>query len=136
MTKEYTFYDYIDADGDGSNVIRSWLNSEAKAAKAYFGELIHNLEVSSPPGAANSFWKRPYAAPMKYEWDGFWEFRKKAKKIQYRLLGQMRYRDVYLVAYGTHMGKYVTDITPQTALIRVSQMIDNPIKYGRKHEHN
>lgn len=136
MIKGYTFYDYIDADGGGSNVIKSWLNSEAKDAKAYFTEIIGTLEASPPPGAENSFWKRPYAAPMKYKWDGFWELRKKAEKIQYRLLGQMRHRNVYLVACGTHKGKYETDITPQAALMRVSQMIDNPIKYRRKHEYN
>ena len=134
MGIEYTFYDYIDESGN--NVIKDWLNSEAKDAKAYFTEIINNLEASLPPGAENSFWKRPYAARMKYEWDNFWELRKKAEKIQYRLLGQMRYRDVYLVTFGFHKGKYSTDVAPETAAVRVSQMIDNPTKYRREHEYN
>jgi len=137
MGIEYTFYDYIDADGDGTNVIKSWLNGEARDAKAHFSEMIAHLKLSPPPRTQGSFWKRPYVGFMKREWDGFIELRKEAGNIQYRLLGKMLQRSVYLVACGTHMGKYYkTDVTPQTALIRVSQMIDNPTKYRRKHEYN
>ncbi|MBN1176652.1 MAG: hypothetical protein JXA51_03120 [Dehalococcoidales bacterium] len=137
MDKEYTFYDYIDADGDGSNVIKEWLNGEAKVAKAYFTQIISHLEVSSPPRTKDTLWKKPYAKYMKHEWAGFWELRKEYRNIQYRILGQMIHRNVYLVAYGIHKDQnFITDVTPQTASARVSQMKSNPTKYGRTHEYN
>ena len=130
MGTEYRFYDYIDADGDGSNVIKSWLNGEGKDAKAHFMQIMPHLESSPPP------WKTKYTKLMKDEWDGFIELRKTGK-VQYRLLAQMRSRNVYLVACGIHKGQnYTTDVTPEKASVRVSQMIDNPAKYRREHEYN
>lgn len=137
MGTEYRFYDYIDADGDGSNVIKNWLNGEAKNAKAGFTLILGNLEASPPPGAQGSFWKKPYAKFMKREWDCFWELRKEVSNVQYRLLCQMINRDVYLVAFGIHKGQnYTTTVSPQTASNRVAQMIENPTRYGREHEYN
>jgi len=133
MGTEYTFYDYIDELGN--NIIKDWLNGEARDANMYFANIIEMLESSSPPRANNSFWKRPYAARLKGNWDGFWELRKKAERIQYRLLGQMQHRNVYLVTFGTHMGKYETEVQPQTAKMRVLQMINSPARYRREHEH-
>ena len=135
MGSEYTFYDYVDADGDGSNVIKSWLNGDGKDAKAYFTMIIGNLGASPLSGVTDSVWKDPYTKTMKGEWDGFIELRKTGS-VQYRILAQMRGRSIYLVACGSHKGHYKTDVSPQTASRRVAQMIDNPTRYRREHEHN
>jgi hypothetical protein len=137
----FTFYDYIDADGDGTNLISSWLNGDGRDAKAYFATIMPLLEASSPPGFVDTFWREPYAKLMKNKrgqrWRGFIELRKEIKNIQYRLLGQMQSRSVFLVAHGIHKGQnYTTDVSPQTALNRVEQMKNNLAKYGREHEYN
>ena len=135
MGTEYTFYDYIDENGN--NVIKNWLNNEAKYAKAFFNEIIGHLKTSSPPGGEGTFWKKPYAIPMKKNWKGFWELRKQAKNVQYRLLCKIANRNVYLVAFGTHKDQYYkTDVAPEVAEVRVEQMIDNPSRYRREHEYN
>ena len=127
MGTEYTFYDYIDENGN--NIIKNWLNGEAKDAKAHFNHVIPHLEATPPP------WSTKYVKRMKYDWKGFIELRKTGS-IQYRLLGQIRNRDVYLVASGFHKGKYNTDVPSEIAEVRVSQMIGSPAKYRRKHEYN
>ena len=128
MGTEYTFYDYIDENGN--NVIKNWLNGEAKDAKAHFNQVIPHLEATPPP------WSTKYVKRMKYDWKGFIELRKTGS-LQYRLLGQMRNRDVYLVAFGFHKGKYyTTGVAPEIAAVRVSQMIDWSAKYRRKHEYS
>jgi len=135
MGAEYTFYDYVNADGDGTNVIKRWLNGDGKDAKAHFTMIIKNLEASPPPRTADSVWGEPFTKPMKGDWDGFIELRKTGS-VQYRLLGQKQDRSVYLVAYGIHKGQnYITDVSPQTASRRVKQMIDNPTRYRREHEY-
>ena len=136
MGTEYTFYDYINADGDGTNVIKSWLNGDGKDAKAYFMVKIGHLEASPPPGVTDSVWKDPYTKTMKGKWGGFIELRKTGG-VQYRLIVQMRGRSVYLVACGIHKGQnYKINVSPQTASRRVEQMIDNPTRYRREHEYN
>jgi hypothetical protein len=136
MGSEFTFYDYIDADASGVNIIKNWLNGRGKDAKAYFNVLIGQLEASPPHGVTDSVWKYPYTEPMANDWYGFIAFRKRGG-VQYRILGQMRNRDVFLVAYGIHkMQHYDTDVTPKTASNRVTQMINNPAKYRREHEYN
>lgn len=135
MGVEYTFYNYIDADGDGTNVIKSWLNGDGKNAKAHFTMIISNLEASPPPCTADSVWGEPYTKLMRGDWDGFIELRKTGR-VQYRLLAQMQGRSVFLVACGIHKGQnYITDVSPQTASRRVKQMIDNPTLYRREHEY-
>ena len=57
MGREFTFYDYIDANG--VNVIRDWLNGDGKPAKAYFTVIIGQLEASPPPGGKDSVWRLP-----------------------------------------------------------------------------
>src|SRR4030042_4423938 len=109
MGSEFTFYDYIDADGSGVNVIERWLNGDGKPAKAFFTMIIGQLEASPPPGTRDSVWRRPYTTLMKGKWDGFIEFRKTGS-VQYRLIGQMEGRNVFLVACGIHKGQnYKTD---------------------------
>lgn len=135
MGSEFTFYDYIDAAGDGTNVIRDWLNGDGKAAKAFFTNIIGQLEASPPSGFVDSVWGPPYTKLMKGEWDGFIELRKTGS-IQYRLIAKIQGRSVFLVASGFHKGHYQTDVTPQTARDRVIQMISNLAKYGREHEYN
>ena len=135
MGKEFTFYDYLDADGDGSNIINGWLNGDGKDAKAHFTNVIPHLEVTPPP------WSTKYVTFMSRDWKGFIELRKtgrsKTGRIQYRVLGQIQKRDVYLVAYGIHEGKdFPTDVPPDKASIRVKQMIENPAKYRRQHDYS
>lgn len=134
MTKEYTFYDYIDADKGNTNVINIWLNHEAKDSKFHFNEIIKHLEASTPPGTQGSFWIKQYAKRMKGEWEGFWEIRRQVKNVQYRLLGWMNRRDIYLVACATHKEDYLPIVSSTTAKNRVRQMIDNPKKYRRNHD--
>lgn len=134
MGNEFTFYDYIDADGDGANVIKDWLNGDGKDAKAHFTNIMPQLEVSAP-----AVW-RNYAKPMKtikgQKWHGFQELRKLGK-VNYRLIFKMEGHNVFLVACAIHKGQnYTTNVSPQTALKRVAQMIDNPAKYRREHEYN
>ena len=136
MGSEFTFYDYIDADGGGTNVIRSWLNGDGKPAKAYFTMMIPRLEASPPPGSKDSVWGEPHTKLMKDKWHGFIELRKLGS-VQYRLIARMQDRSVFLVACGIHKEpKYRTNVSPQTALSRVTQMINNPAKYRREHEYN
>ena len=137
MGSEFTFYDYIDADGDEGNAIRSWLNGNGREAKAYFTMIIGHLEASPPPSAKDSVWKYPYTKLMKGEWKDFIELRKERRKVQYRLLGQMRGRSVFLVATAVHKAPhYDADVSPQTARTRVTQMIVNPTRYRREHEYS
>ena len=136
MGNEFTFYDYIDADGSGTNVISDWLNGDGNAAKGRFAVIIPLFEASPPRGFQDSVWREPYVKHMHGDWEGFIELRRKAKRVQYRILGQIDDRSVFLVACGTHKGDYTTDITPQAALERVNQMKSNPARYRRKHEYN
>ncbi len=135
MGSEYTFYDYIDADGNGNNVIKDWLNGGGNPAKARFIMVISQLEASPPRGFVDSVWKHPFVDDLKGTWKGFIEIRVKVNKTQYRLIGMKRNRDVLLITWGFHDGQgWHADIPPGTANIRVKQMIANPLKYGREHE--
>jgi hypothetical protein len=136
----FVFYDYIDADGSGVNVIKSWLNGIGKPAKAFFNVIIGQLEASPPPRSKDSVWGEPYTKLMENKkgenWDGFIELRKTGS-IQYRLIAKMQGRSVFLVACGVHKGQnYSTDVSPQTALKRVDQMMNIPAKYRREHEYD
>lgn len=138
MGIEYTFYDYIDADGNGLNVINDWLNGEGKPAKSWFNVMLVHLESSSPPGFKDTFWKPPYAELLenkKHEnWIGFIEIRKRGK-VQYRLIAKLENRDVFLVAHGIHKGQnWNMDISSETARLRIVQMRNNPKKYRREHD--
>ena len=135
MGSEHTFYDYIDADGSGDNVIKSWLNGDGRDAKAGFVMVISQLEGSLPGGMEDSVWKPPFVKPLKGEWKGFIELLKKVNKIQYRLIGKKINRSVFLVTWGLHDGQgWHTGIPPKTAQIRVDQMVANSAKYRRDHE--
>lgn len=135
MGSEYTFYDYIDADGSGNNVIKSWLDGDGNPAKVRFTLIISYLEASKPSGCQDSVWNTSCVRDLKGQWKGFTEIRVKANKIQYRLVGKKINRNVLLVTWCLHDGQgWHTDITPGTANMRVSQMSVNPQKYRREHE--
>jgi len=136
MGSVLTFYDYIDADGSGDNVIRSWLNGPGKDAKAHFNIKIPYLEASPPHGVSGSNWGRPITGYMHDEWKGFVELCDKAKRNQYRILAKVEGREVFLVACGTHSGTYTTDVTAATAKTRVLQMKADPARYRREHEYD
>ena len=135
MGSEFTFYDYIDADGSGANVVKEWLNGQGRQAKAYFNRMISYLEASPPPGSTDSVWHDPYTKAMGGDWKDFVELRKTGR-IQYRLIGKVESRGVFLVASGFHKGSYETDITPAKGKERVAQMKNNPAKYRREHDHS
>ncbi len=134
MGSEYTFYDYIDADGDGSNVINAWLNGQGKLAKAHFNHVILNLEGSPPPGYKDTVWHPHFVHALEKPWKGFVEFRKTGS-VQFRLVGQVEGRSVFLVGMGFHRGRWETDITPATGKERVSQMKKDPARYRRPHDY-
>jgi hypothetical protein len=139
MPSEHTFYDYFDADGSGSNIIKGWLNNGGKAARARFINRIELLSASCPGGMELSVWKPPFVKPLIIgKWKKFKDFieiRVKESKIQYRLIGKKVGREIFLVSWGFHDGKgWRTDITPATAQERATQMMDNPAKYRRGHE--
>jgi len=139
MGSEYTFYDYIDAGGDGVNVINHWLNGEGKPAKAYFNHMIAALEASPPPGLQDSVWREPYVKQLVNKnhrnWGGFIEIRKTGR-VQYRLIAKILERRVFLIAHGIHKGRnFETDISPETALVRVDRMTVNPGRYSKEHEY-
>jgi hypothetical protein len=130
MDAEFTFYDYIDADASGGNVIKNWLDGEGKPAKAHFTMIIGYLRASPP---AN--WPSQYSKRMKGGWKGFKEFRKTGS-VQYRLIGKVVGRKVFLIAWGIHKDQhFTTSVTPQTALSRVAQMMDDA-RYRREHEYD
>jgi hypothetical protein len=130
MSKEFIFFDYIDADGHRDNVIKNWLNGPGKNAKSYFTHILAYLEQTPLP------WIKKYSKSLKGDWQGFIELRKTGR-VQYRLIGKIVKRNIYLVACGIHKDqRYTTDISPQIASSRVSQMIKEPLTYGREHEYN
>ena len=133
---EFTFYDYLDADGDGTNVIKDWLNGNGKPGKAYFNRIINYLEGSPPAGSRDSVWHHPYTWPLKGKWKGFFEIRKETKNVQYRLIGKIEGRCVFLVATGFHQGTWETDVSPETGKERSAQMKNNPAKYRREHDNS
>jgi len=135
MGKEFTFYDYIDADGDGTNIIKSWLNGAGKPAKARFNRVIGWLENSSPAGSQESVWRAPYVWPLHEEWKGFKEIRKEVDRVQYRLIGKVENRNVFLVTWGYHKGVWKTDITHQTAKERIAKMNNKPERYRIEHDY-
>jgi hypothetical protein len=134
MGSEFTFYDYIDADKDGANVIKEWLNSEGKDAKAHFINIIPHVEASPP--AVLTIYAKPLKNKKGQKWDGFLELRKRGK-VNFRLIFKIEGRNLLLVACGIHKGhNYITNVSPQTALNRVAQMVDNLAKYGTEHEYD
>jgi hypothetical protein len=102
MGSEFTFYDYVDADNGGANIISNWLNGEGKPVKAHFHSMISRLEVSPPGGSQESVWQPPFVKPLHKPWQGFVEIRKKVGNIQYRLIAKKENRNVYIVTWGFH----------------------------------
>lgn len=76
----WTFYDYVDEDGDNS--IHRWLNTEGKEAKAKFNLWIRHLEATEP-----GRWCRPLVDTLTDECQGLFEIRVKVAGMNYRLLG-------------------------------------------------
>ncbi len=134
MGAEFTFYDYYDADGSGNNAINGWLNGEGSGAKAHFNRMITYLEASPPAGFRDSLWSPNYVWHLHGEWRDFIELRRNINRIQYRLIGWIEGRSVFLVTWGYHRGPWQTDITARAARERVEQMKNNGNKYRREHD--
>lgn len=136
MGSEFTFYDYINADGDGTNVINNWLNGDGRKTKAHFNRMIAYLEASPPAGFRDTAWSPKNVWPLHGIWKDFIEIRKKIDGVQYRLIGKVEGRNVFLVTWGYHTGEWETDITPQTAKERIIQMKNDAVKYRREHDNS
>lgn len=135
MGSEFKFFDYFDADGSGTNIIKDWLNGEARLAKMHFDSVIRNLRNSSPTSSQGSVWSSPkYIVHLHNEWKGFIEIKRRAKRIQFRLIGRVEDRTVFLVTWGYHQGDWAPGITPQKAWERVYQMKNSPAIYRREHD--
>jgi hypothetical protein len=67
-------------------------------------------------------------------WEGFIEIKKEIKTTQYRLIGQIENRNVFLVTTGFHQGIWKADITRKTGDERVALMKNNPLKHRREHD--
>lgn len=134
MGKEFTFYDY--ADESGINLINDWLNGDGKEVKFNFNGIIRWLEESPPAGSQDSLWKKPYIRSLQREWKGFKEIRKDVKGLQYRLICKIEERNVFLVTWGYHKGRWKPDITVQKANDRIDQMKNNLARYGRDHDYS
>lgn len=86
MGAEYTFYDYI--NGNGENEILQWLNSiggqgkDRHKAKAAFTERLLGLE-----GTPTGEWRRPPVDMLHGDCAGLYEIRKEIKNVQFRLIG-------------------------------------------------
>ena len=80
MSAEFTFFDYVDADG--INTIRAWMDGPGRAARAKFNNRLRNLEAA-PPGD----WSRPYVDTLTGECAGLFEVRVRVSRQQYRILG-------------------------------------------------
>ena len=113
MGSEFTFYDYI--NDSGVNIINGWLNGAGKGAKANFNRIIKWLGESSPAASQDTLWKKPYIWPLHEKWKGFKEIRSNARGVEHRLICKIDGRNVLLVTWGYHKGRWETDITVQTA---------------------
>ena len=80
MGAEFTFFDYVDADG--VNTIRAWLNGPGRAARAKLNAWLSHLESTSP-----GQWKRPIVDTLTGECAGLFEIRASIARQQYRILG-------------------------------------------------
>ena len=130
MGSDFTFYDYLDADTGGENIIHSFLNGQTKRVKAWANSMIRHLEASPL-----STWSEPYTKKLTGEWGGFFEIRKQGKNTRVRLVFKIEKRDVFLVATGFHRSKWEVSITPNQAMQRVRQMTEHPELYRRPHDH-
>ena len=97
--------------------------------------MIGYLENSSPAGSQESVWHSPYVWPLHEEWKGFIEIRKKVDRVEYRLIGKVENRNVFLVTWGYHKGVWKTDITHQTAKERIAKMNNKPERYRIEHDY-
>ena len=80
MGREFTFFDYMDANG--VNTIKSWLDGPGKAVKAKLNNVLWHLEAVSP-----GQWKRPFVDTLTDECAGLFEIRASISHVQYRILG-------------------------------------------------
>jgi hypothetical protein len=80
MGTEFTFFDYLDADG--INTIKVWLDGPGKTVKAKVNNWLRHLEAT-PPGD----WKRPLVDTLTDECAGLFEIRVEKSHLQYRILG-------------------------------------------------
>ncbi len=129
MDGGFIFYDYLDADSGGENVIRSFLDRCEKSTKAFLNSMIRHLEASP-----FSTWREPYTKPLDGAWEGFFEIRKQGRKTRARLVFKIENRQVFLVATGFHRSRWQVDITPAVAKQRVCQMTEHPELYRRRHD--
>ena len=80
MGAEFTFFDYVDANG--VNTIRAWMDGPGRAARAKFNTWLGHLEATAP-----GEWKRPIVDTLTGDCFGLFEVRASIERHQYRILG-------------------------------------------------
>jgi hypothetical protein len=128
MDSEFTFYDYVDFDGE--NVIRNWLydpREVSKKARVKFQRGMLNLEGWAPPWPI-----RPFYAPLDEQCAGLFELRVPLDK-QYRILGFHLDRTPTLVHCFVKRDAAVPPIECQRANEKKARVLADPAQ--RRVEH-
>ena len=130
MGAEFTFYDYVDSQGN--NAIRAWLDGVGLKAKARFTMLIAQLEAT-PPGD----WGRPVVDTLHGDCAGLFEIRAKVVDVQYRLLGfhGPGQRALTLVAGAIERSdRFEPRDTPQIAQARKAEVENDAAIHRKPHD--
>ena len=83
MGSQFTFYDYV--DGQGENVVYSWMSGIPKTAKGKFDARIRYLEAT-PPGQWGTG-SRLVDTLTDEGCEDLFEIRVRYRRVQYRILG-------------------------------------------------
>ena len=136
MGSQYTFYDYINAQGE--NEILQWLHNVGGRGKngikfrAAFTERLLGLE-----GTPQVDWSRPPAAVLHGDCAGLYEVRKEIKNVQYRLIGFHGPGEATgTLVFGAREvnDKFVPSNTCQIAQEIKALVLSNPGVYRREHD--
>ena len=79
MGAEFTFYDYLEAEG---NIIYPWLKAQPSTVRAKLNKWLLHLEGTGP-----GQWKRPLVDTLTGHCPGLFEVRAGESHMQYRILG-------------------------------------------------
>jgi hypothetical protein len=136
MGTQYTFYDYVAAQGE--NGILRWLNSiggrgkDGHKAKIAFTIILQHLE-----GTNTGEWKRPYCDMLHGPCSGLYEIRKEFKNIPYRLIGfHGPGQGTGTLVFGARevAGEFEPSNTCQMAQ-RIKALVESdPSRYRREHD--
>jgi len=138
MGSQYTFYDYINSQGENETL--QWLKSiggrgkDRDKLKAKFAVKLLYLEGTHP-----SNWQRPFIDSLSGECSGLYEIRAEFNKVQYRLIGFHNHeRATGTLVFGA---KEIGDKFDPPDTCRRAQAIktlveSNPTKYRSAHDYS